>query len=359
MDLTDILKRAVSMGASDIHLSKGCPPLARVDGELMEVPGFSVLRPEIARSLIFALLYENQRAKFEDELELDCTVTVPGLSRFRTNVLAQQGSVEAVLRVIPSKIPKPETLGLGPATMELADLPRGLVLVTGPTGCGKSTTLACLVDRINTRSAKHVITIEDPIEYAYTRKRALIRQREVGGDTKSFREALRRAMRQDPDVILVGEMRDLETISLALTAAETGHLCLATLHTTDSAQTVDRIIDVFPPEQQQQVRVQLGASLKGVVSQILLPRKRSTGRIAARELMLVTPAISNVIREGKTHMIPNMIVTGAKHGMYSMDASLKELMKRGLVEAAEAVSRSSNPDQMAQEARRLGMEAFA
>jgi len=359
MDLPGILKQAVLMGASDIHLSQGCSPLARVDGELMEIPNFPILTPEVCKSLVFSLLYEDQRAKFEQEQELDCTLSVPGLSRFRTNVLSQQGNVEAVLRVIPSKIPNPETLGLGPATMELADLKRGLVLVTGPTGSGKSTTLACLVDRINQRAAKHIVTIEDPIEYTYLRKRSLIRQREVGGDTKSFREALRRSLRQDPDVILIGEMRDLDTISLALTAAETGHLCLATLHTTDSAQTVDRIIDVFPAEQQQQVRVQLGSALRGVISQVLLPRKRSTGRIAARELMIVTPAIGNVIREGKTHLIPNMIATGGKNGMYSLDLSLKELMRRGLVEASDAVTRSSNPAQMAQEAQRLGMEAFA
>ena len=344
MDLMQILKTAVERGASDIHLVIGKPPMARIHGEVSELPNFEVLTPETSKALIYSSLYEEQKAKFEEHLELDCSIQVPELSRFRVNVLMQKNGVEAVMRVISSKIPAPEALGLTPPMMALSDLPRGLVLVTGPTGAGKSTTLACMIDQINQKYRKHILTIEDPIEFVYEHKKSIIRQREVGQQTRSFSEALRHALRQDPDVVLVGEMRDLETISLAVTAAETGHLCFGTLHTGDAPQTIDRVIDVFPPHQQQQIRVQLANTLQGVISQILLPKKGGQGRVAARELLMVTPAVSNLIREGKTHMIYNAIDTGGKFGMFSMDKSLAELVRKGLVDMEEALSKAHNPE---------------
>ncbi|MFA6030255.1 MAG: type IV pilus twitching motility protein PilT [Elusimicrobiota bacterium] len=346
MELIDVLSAAVRMGASDLHLSAGCPPMARARGEVVPVPGLPVIAAEECRKMVLSLLYDEQRARFEEKLELDCSIQVPGLARFRMNVLQQKGMVEAVFRVIPAAIPTPEYLGLGPTAMGLADLPRGLVLVTGPTGCGKSTTLACMLEYINQRYRKHIITLEDPIEYVYANRRSIVRQREVGTDTHSFSEALRHALRQDPDVIMVGEMRDLETISMALTAAETGHLCFATLHTSDSAQTVDRIVDVFPAHQQQQVRIQLADTLKGVLSQVLLGRSDGRGMIAARELLLVTPAVSNLIREGKSHLIPNTIETCGRLGMFTLDKSLQEMVARGIVPLSEALSKAHDPQRL-------------
>ena len=343
MDLVKILKLAVDQGASDVHLTIGTPPLARIHGEIKEMPEFEALTPESSKNVIYSILRDFQKASFEENYELDCAISVPSVGRFRVNIQENSRGVEAVLRAIPTVIPTPESLGLVQAMTDLADLPRGLVLVTGPTGSGKSTTLACMIERINQHFAKHILTIEDPIEFVYTRKKSIIRQREVGPHTKSFQEALRRALRQDPDVILVGELRDLETISLALTAAETGHLCFATLHTQDTAQTVDRIIDVFPANQQQQVRIQLASTLKGVVAQILLPRRDGKGRVAAREVLLSTPAVANLIREGKTHMLPNAIETSGKLGMIAMDRSLEELVRKGLVDAEEARSKAHNP----------------
>ncbi|MBI3564830.1 MAG: PilT/PilU family type 4a pilus ATPase, partial [Elusimicrobia bacterium] len=283
MELVEVLKAAVQAGASDIHLVIGKPPLMRVSGEIAEIPGFPKINGEESKRLIYSILYEEQRAKFEENWELDCSFAVSGLSRFRVNVLLQKNGVEAVMRVISSKIPTPEQLRLAKSIVDLADLPRGLVLVTGPTGSGKSTTLSALMELINQKYSDHILTIEDPIEFVYESKKSIFRQREVGQNTKSFTAALRSALRQDPDVILVGEMRDLETIQLAITAAETGHLCFGTLHTQDSPSTIDRIIDVFPPHQQSQIRVQLAVTLQGVVSQILVPRKDGEGRIAARE----------------------------------------------------------------------------
>ncbi len=344
MDLVDILKAALASGASDAHLAIGSPPLARVHGEVVELAPFERLTPETSKRMIYAVLREAQKAQFERDLELDCSIQFTGVGRFRMNVLEQNAGVEAVLRAIPAQIPSAESLGLPTIAMELADLPRGLVLVTGPTGSGKTTTLARMIEHINQRYRKHILTIEDPIEFVYQRKKSVIRQREVGPHTRSFQEALRHALRQDPDVILVGEMRDFETISLALTAAETGHLCLGTLHTQDTSQTVDRIIDVFPAEQQQQVRVQLASTLKGVIAQILLPRADGKGRVAAREIMFVTPAISNLIREGKTHMIANTIETSGMQGMVTMDRSLEELVRSRKVELEDARSKSTRPD---------------
>jgi len=344
MELVQILKQAVSSGASDIHLVIGKPPMMRVDGVIQEVPGFPVLNGDESKRLIYSILYEEQRARFEDNWELDCSFAVTGFARFRVNVLLQKNGVEAVMRVISSKIPTPEQLRLNDAIIRMSELPRGLVLVTGATGSGKSTTLAALMELVNQRRPDHILTVEDPIEFVYESKKCIIRQREVGQNTKSFANALRGALRQDPDVILIGEMRDLETISLAITAAETGHLCFGTLHTKDAPSTIDRIIDVFPPHQQTQIRVQLAVALQGVVSQALLPRADGSGRVAAREIMVSTPAVSNLIREGKTHMLYQAIDTGAKAGMMSMDQALCNLVKQGLVELDEAVQRVSSLD---------------
>ncbi len=342
MELVEVLKAAVQAGASDIHIVIGKPPMMRLDGDMAEIPGFPSINADESKRLIYSILYEEQRAKFEEHWELDCSFAVSGLARFRVNVLAQRTGVEAVMRVISSNIPTPEQLRLPKTVVEFADLPRGLVLVTGPTGSGKSTTLAAIMELINQKYKCHVLTIEDPIEFVYESKQCVFRQREVGQNTKSFNDALKHALRQDPDVILIGEMRDLETISLALTAAETGHLCFGTLHTQDAPSTIDRIIDVFPPHQQQQIRVMLSTALQGVVSQLLLPRRDGQGRIAAREVMVMTPAISNLIREGKTHMLYGAIDTGAKFGMIPMDKALADLVKGGLVSPEEAMSRAHN-----------------
>lgn len=341
-DLISILKTAVNTGASDIHIVIGKPPMMRLNGEITPIPGLQVLTAEQSKALVYSALQEEQRAKFEENWELDCSFAVKGLARFRLNTFLQRNGVEAVMRVISSKIPTPEQLDLNPDMIKLSDLPRGLVLVTGPTGSGKSTTLACILELVNQRKQGNILTIEDPIEFTYESKKSIIRQREVGQQTKSFGNALRAALRQDPDVILVGEMRDLETIQLAITAAETGHLCFGTLHTQDCPSTIDRIIDVFPPHQQTQVRVQLASSLQAVICQILLPRKDGNGRIAAREFMVMTPAVSNLIREGKTHMIYNAIDTGAKFGMISMDKALAVLVKNGTVSYDEAASKVHN-----------------
>ncbi|MBI1979569.1 MAG: PilT/PilU family type 4a pilus ATPase, partial [Elusimicrobia bacterium] len=294
MEFIDILRSAVEKGASDIHILIGSPPMVRIHGDILPLKEFSSLSAEESKRLIYSILYDDQKQKFEETFELDCSFEIKNLARFRVNVLKQKNGVESVLRIISSKIPPPEDLRLPPAITDLIHLPRGLILVTGPTGSGKSTTLACLIEQINQHYTHHILTIEDPIEFVYDSEMAVIRQREIGQSTHSFQAALRSALRQDPDVILVGEMRDLETISLAITAAETGHLCFGTLHTTDAAQTIDRVIDVFPTAQQQQVRVQLSTVLKAVVCQSLLPCAGDQGgRIAAREIMIVTPAISN------------------------------------------------------------------
>jgi len=338
-DMVTILKTAVQRGSSDIHICVNKPPMMRLNGEMIPVAeGLPPLTAEEAKALIYSTLYDEQRAKFEKDWELDCSFAVTGVSRFRLNVLVARNGVEAVMRVIPSIIPTPEQLALPPSVVGFANIPKGLVLVTGPTGSGKSTTLAALIDQINNRAKKHILTVEDPIEFTYEPKMCVVRQREIGQHTRSFSNALRAALREDPNVILVGEMRDLETIQLTITAAETGHLTFATLHTQDAPSTVDRIIDVFPPHQQTQVRVQLAASLQGVVSQILLPRKDGKGRVAAREVMVMTPAIANLIREGKTHMIYSAIETGAKYGMIPMDRALSMLVIQNIIsyEVAEA-----------------------
>ncbi|MBI4839044.1 MAG: type IV pilus twitching motility protein PilT [Nitrospirae bacterium] len=345
MEIVDILKAAVENGASDIHLIAGRAPMVRVRGHIEPLQGLQPLTPEDSKALIYSMLYGDQIAHFEEKLELDFSYSIPGLSRFRVNVLLEQNGVSAVLRLIPSKIPNTRDLKLSEAIVSLTRLPRGLILVTGPTGSGKSTTLASLIDIINVERRDHILTVEDPIEFVYEMKNCVVRQREVGAQTRTFLEALKHSLRQDPDVILVGEMRDLETISLALTAAETGHLVFATLHTQDAPQTVDRIIDVFPSHQQQQIRVQLSATLKAVVCQQLLLRSDGKGRVAAREIMIVTPAIANLIREGKTHQIYSAIETGTKFGMCTLETALAELVvKERAITMEQAVSKANNSE---------------
>jgi twitching motility protein PilT len=345
--MDQVLRTAYNKGASDIHITVGRPPCVRIKGEMHSLQDFPVLNGEHTRKLIYGIITESQRRSFEEELELDCSYQIPDLCRFRVNVMVQKGGIEAVLRVVPTKVPKPEEIGLTDAVMKFAKLQRGLVLVTGPTGSGKSTTLAALIEAINQSRNEHIITVEDPIEFIYEPRNCVVRQREVGSDTHSFAASLKHVLRQDPDIVLVGEMRDLETISLAITASETGHLVFATLHTQDAAQTVDRIIDVFPPHQQQQVRVQLAGTLHGVISQQLLPTADGKGRVAAREIMVITPAIANLIRENKTHQIYTAIETGAKFGMVSMDNSLLGLVKKGVLAPEVALSKSHNPQSLA------------
>jgi twitching motility protein PilT len=345
MDLVSILKAAVQSGSSDIHICVNKPPMMRLNGEIVPVAaGLPPLTAEQTKTLIYSALYEEQRARLENDWELDCSFAVTGVSRFRLNVLLARNGVDAVMRVIPSVIPTPEQLGLSPTIVNFSSLSKGLVLVTGPTGSGKSTTLAALINQINLKRKGNILTVEDPIEFTYEPQACVVRQREVGQHTRSFGNALRAALREDPNVILVGEMRDLETIQLTITAAETGHLTLATLHTQDAPSTVDRIIDVFPPYQQTQVRVQLAGSLQGVVSQILLPRKDGNGRVAAREIMVMTPAIANLIREGKTHMIYSAIETGAKFGMLSMDKALSLLVIQNQVSFEAAAAKAHDQE---------------
>ncbi len=344
MELLDILMNSVKARASDIHFVVDRPPMVRVNGRIRPLPDYPVLTADDTKSLIYSMLYQDQIARFEEKLELDFSYFIPEVSRFRVNVLSQKNSIEAALRLIPSKIPSASEIKLSDAIISFTKLPRGLILVTGPTGTGKTTTLASLLNIINMERSEHILTIEEPIEYVYEHKRCIVRQREVGQNTHSFTEALKHALRQDPDVILVGEMRDLETISLALTAAETGHLVFSTLHTQDAPQTIDRIIDVFPPHQQLQIRAQLAATLRGVICQQLIPRADGRGRVAARELMIVTPAISNLIREGKVHQIYSSIETGAKYGMHTLEASLAELVKERVITMDDAFIKANNPD---------------
>ncbi|MFH1378867.1 MAG: type IV pilus twitching motility protein PilT [bacterium] len=344
MDIAEILKAAVERGASDVHLVIGKPPMIRERGKIRPLEDFETIDAAKSQNLIFSILDETQRKKFEAEWELDCSFMIRDLARFRINVFKQCHGIEAVLRIISSKIPSPEEIGLTEAVIKLTDLTSGLILVTGPTGSGKTTTLASMLDLINGKRQDNIITVEDPIEFMYEHNKSVIRQREVGQQTKSFATALRQALREDPDVILIGEMRDLETITCALSAAETGHLVFGTLHTSDAPQTIDRIIDVFPAYQQQQVRTQLAVCLKAVMSQLLVPRLDGTGRLAAREIMIVTPAISNLIRESKTHMIYGAIDTGSKYGMISMDKCLSEYVKRGWISIEDALARAHNQE---------------
>ncbi|OEH84211.1 type IV pili twitching motility protein PilT [Desulfuribacillus stibiiarsenatis] len=336
MQLNDILKVAVEHGASDIHLTFNATPVFRVSGKLTPAGHFSpVYSNKLSHQDMIDLMKQvatpEQQQTLDKKGEVDFSFSIPNVARFRANIFKQQKHIAMVMRIIPTKILTMEQLNLPPVMRELADKRSGLVLVTGPTGSGKSTTLAAMIDYINQKKYEHIITLEDPLEFIHEHKNSVINQREIHLDSESFASALRAAMRQDPDVILVGEMRDLETISIAITAAETGHLVFGTLHTSSAASTVDRIIDVFPPHQQQQIRIQLAATLQGVVAQLLLPKKDGNGRVAAMEIMTVTPAIRNLIREGKTHQIPSSIQTGGKFGMQSMDLALKSLLQQGLI----------------------------
>jgi twitching motility protein PilT len=344
--VNQMLTNVVEFGGSDLHLTAGLPPMMRLDGTLQPLEGFEVLTPSKIRDLVYAILSQRIRERFENNLELDTSHVVPNVGRFRLNVFQQRDAVGAVFRTIPFEIMSLEQLGLPPAVRQFADLPRGLVLVTGPTGSGKSTTLAALIDIINQTKPLHIMSVEDPIEYLHHHKAAVVNQREVGEDTKSFSEALKHVLRQDPDVILVGEMRDLETIATALTAAETGHLVFATLHTQDAPQSIDRVIDVFPAHQQQQIRTQLATTIQGIVTQQLLPRANTRGRVVACEILVATPAVRNLIREGKTHQIYSAMQAGFKHGMTTMDQTLAALVKRGFITQGDAFERCANPEDL-------------
>ncbi|MGI9860045.1 type IV pilus twitching motility protein PilT [Moorella naiadis] len=330
LDIKTILAAAAAAGASDVHLAVGLPPVFRVNGELQVQHQWEPLDGGIAESLVRPMVGERWEI-FQEQGEIDLAYSLPGVGRFRVNVFHQRGSTGAAIRLIPRVIPDLNSLGLPPVVGELAERRHGLVLVTGPTGSGKSTTLAALVDKINRERRCHIITLEDPIEYLHQHRLSIVNQREVGSDTHSFARALRAALRQDPDVILVGEMRDLETIATAITAAETGHLVLATLHTSSAIQSIDRIIDVFPPHQQGQIRIQLADTLEGVITQQLLPRVDRVGRVAAVESLIATPAVRNLIREGKTHQLVSSLQTGARYGMQTMDAALRQLVERGVI----------------------------
>ena len=342
LHVNDLLKRVVDLGGSDLHLTSGIRPSVRVHGGIKPLPDFPVMTPSEIRRMIYAILTQKQRERFENDLELDTSHSVPHLGRFRVNVFLQRDSVGSVMRVIPFEVVPFEKLGLPQSVLQFAHLPRGLVLVTGPTGSGKSTTLASMVDVVNSSKPCHIMTVEDPIEFLHNHKTAVVNQREVGEDTYSFAAALKHVLRQDPDVILVGEMRDLETIHTALTAAETGHLVFATLHTQDAPQSVDRIIDVFPAHQQQQVRTQLASALQGIVTQQLVPRHDGRGRAVAAEVLVATPAVRNLIREGKTHQIYSAMQAGGKFGMQTMDTSLAGLVRSGAITMELALERCAN-----------------
>jgi twitching motility protein PilT len=346
LHVNDLLQRVVDLGGSDLHLTVGIHPSVRVQGDIKPLTEFPIMNGSEIRRMIYAVLTQKQRERFENDLELDTSHSIPGIGRFRVNVFQQRDSVGAVMRIIPFEIVPLETLGLPASASQFAALPRGLVLVTGPTGSGKSTTLASMIDIINSSKHCHIMTVEDPIEFLHKHKEAVVNQREVGEDTHSFAQALKHVLRQDPDVILVGEMRDLETISTALTAAETGHLVFATLHTQDAPQAVDRVIDVFPAHQQQQVRVQLAASLQGIVTQQLVPMGGGKGRKVAAEVLVATPAVRNLIREGKTHQIYSAMQAGGKYGMQTMDQSIADLVKKHNLPMEIALERCSNPEDL-------------
>jgi twitching motility protein PilT len=345
MELRELLETSVREKASDLHLTVGRPPMIRIYGELLPISGKKVLSNNLICELIAGILDENRKQTLLQTGQVDFSYGLPKVARFRVNVFRQRGAFSAVMRTIPTEIPKLETLGVPQVVTQLIEKSRGLVLVTGPTGSGKTTTLASLIDLINESRNCHILTLEDPIEYLHRHKQSLINQREIGTDTDSFGNGLRAALREDPDVILVGEMRDLETIQIALTAAETGHLVFATLHTNDVMQTVDRVIDVFPPHQQTQIRMQLALTIQGIVAQQLIPRVDQPGRVLATEIMFATSAARNIIREGKTYQLPTIIQTGGKLGMHTLDSSLKQFYDRRIISLQEALLRSSDADE--------------
>ncbi|MPZ76227.1 MAG: PilT/PilU family type 4a pilus ATPase [Deltaproteobacteria bacterium] len=342
MDITRLLAFGVEQGASDCHLSAGEPPMLRVHGDLKKLD-YPPLAQEEVHNLVYDVMNDSQRKKFEETHECDFSFELGGIARFRVNVFIQRKGEAAVFRTIPTKIITLEDLGMPPILKQLCDREKGLVLVTGPTGSGKSTTLAAMIDHINDVFEGHILTVEDPIEFVHQSKKCLVNQRELGPHTHSFANALRAALREDPDIILVGELRDLDTIQLALTAAETGHLVFATLHTSSAPKTVDRIIDVFPPNQQAQIRAQFAESIEAVITQTLL-KKKGGGRAAALEIMIGTTAVRNLIREGKIHQLPGTMQVSKKDGMQTMDMALLDVVARGLVTKDEAQSRSSNPN---------------
>jgi twitching motility protein PilT len=344
-DFAEAMLETMRRGASDLHLTAGSPPMIRVRGQLTPLDA-PKLTPQSVREVVYSILTDEQRKRLENDWQIDFAYSLPGAARFRVNAYFQRASLGAAFRLIPSDMPRLDALDLPPILRDFTRKPRGFVLVTGPTGSGKSTTLAAMLDLINEERSEHIMTIEDPIEFLHRHNNCIVNQRELGADAQSFALALKAALRQDPDVILVGEMRDLETISTALTAAETGHLVFATLHTQDTAQTVDRIVDVFPPSQQQQVRVQLSVSLQGIVTQQLLPTSDGKGRVVAAEVLVPTPAVRNLIREGKTHQIYSALQTGGKNGMQTMDAALSELVRKHKITRELAEARSSAPEEL-------------
>jgi twitching motility protein PilT len=356
IDFADLLMEVVARKASDLHITAAAHPTVRVRGRLTPLEDYPVLSGTDTRNIIYSILNGDQRQRLETDWQLDFAYSIPGHARFRVNAYHQRGAIGAAFRLIPFGLTSIDSLGLPPAVHDFTRKPRGFVLVTGPTGSGKSTSLAAMIDEINATREEHIMTIEDPIEFLHSHKKCLVNQRELGSDAQSFAHALKAALRQDPDVILVGEMRDLETISTALTAAETGHLVFATLHTQDTAQTIDRVIDVFPAHQQGQVRVQLSVALQGIMTQQLLPTADGSGRVAACEILVPTPAVRNLIREGKTHQIYSVLQTSSSQGMQTMDTSLAQLVRQGTVTRTLAESRSSTPDELN---RLLGADLLA
>jgi twitching motility protein PilT len=356
ISIDDLLEQMVAVGASDLHVSVGSPPVLRVRGHIERIDGFEPLTEDDTRTLLYRILSSEQQKHFELQRQLDFAYAMPGLARFRVNVYYQREAVSAAFRLIPQEIKTLEELGLPEILHTLAEKPRGLVLVTGPTGSGKSTTLAAIIDEINRNRSEHILTVEDPIEFLHRHKRCIVNQREIGPDALSFGEALKAALRQDPDVILVGEMRDLETISTALTAAETGHLVFATLHTQSAPSTIDRIVDVFPPAQQEQVRIMIATSLQAVVTQALLPTADGLGRVAALEILLPDDAVRNLIRQAKVEQVYSVMQTNTARGMQTMEQSLADLALRGVVAVSEALARSSRPDQLVGILERAGFD---
>jgi twitching motility protein PilT len=346
LDFADVLLEVVDRRASDLHLTAGAPPMVRIRGRLTPMEGYPTLNPTDTREIVYSILSDSQRQRFESNWQLDFAYQIPGRARFRVNAYFQRSAVGAAFRLIPFEVVPLEQLGLPPIVADFATKPRGLVLVTGPTGSGKSTTLASLIDVINTSREEHIMTIEDPIEFLHQHKKCIVNQRELGSDATSFAEALKAALRQDPDVILVGEMRDIETISTAITAAETGHLVFATLHTQDTPQTIDRIIDVFSAAQQGQIRAQLSVALQGIMTQTLLPTADGAGRCVAAEILVPTPAVRNLIREAKSHQIYSVLQTGGAFGMQTMDASLATLVRSGKITRQLAEARAHAPDEL-------------
>src|SRR2546423_215002 len=354
--IDDLLEQMVALGASDLHVTVASPPAFRVRGHIVRAEGYEPFTPDDTRTLLYRILSSEQQKHFELRRQLDFAYAIPGLARFRVNVYYQSESVGAAFRLIPQEIKTLEELSLPPILHSLAEYPRGLVLVTGPTGSGKSTTLAAIIDEINRSRSEHILTVEDPIEFVHKHKKCIVNQREIGPDAISFAEALKAALRQDPDVILVGEMRDLETISTALTAAETGHLVFGTLHTQSAPSTIDRIIDVFAPEQQEQVRIMIANSLQAVVTQALLPTANGVGRVAALEILLPDDAVRNLIRQAKIEQVYSVMQTKTAFGMQTMEQALADLALRQVVNVDDALSRSSRPDQLAGILERAGMD---